>query len=272
MSELQADKVHFVRGTTLALFGLVGASTLALSAAAGCSSTQFFYEGPGQPSDRASSSVPSGMLGVCRRPFTQKPPIVNAVLWDHAKPCSQATPSTFIRLGYGHERGNVESASHKVEKMMEALREGPRSEGGNTKVLGALRGIRTEGENDPWLRDRVSKQSARTEACDFTYLLNTMANESSKLKAGDRCAARVYDQKDRQEVCLFDTSVEEAVWLTSTWACMTRTGEVGQAESCHRLCAYDDYCARQVSCAAPDVDLALCALGVCLPQPTDPVL
>jgi hypothetical protein len=272
VSDLKANKVVSVRKKTLLFVGAAAATSLLLSAAAGCSSTQFFYEGPGQPSERATGSVPSGMIGVCRRPFTQKPPIVNPVLWDHAKTCSTATPGTFIRLGYGHERGNVEGASHKVEKMMEALREGPRSEGGNTKVLSALRAIRTEGENDPWLRDRVSKQSARTEACDFTYLLNTMEGEAAKLRSGDRCAARAYDQKDRQEVCLFDTNVEEAVWLTSTWACMTRTGEVGHTESCHRLCAYDDYCARQVSCAAPDVDLALCALGVCLPQPDNPVL
>lgn len=253
-------------------FALAAVATCGLSAAVGCASTEFFYEGPGQPSDKASGSVPTGMIGVCRRPFTQKPPIVNPVLWEHAKPCSTATPQGFIRLGYGHERGNVENANAKVAKMMEALKEGPKQDSGNTKVLAALRTIRNEGELDPWLKDRVSKQSARTEVCDFTYLMNTMEGESTKLKAGDKCAAHAYDQKDRKEVCLFDTGVEEAVWLTSTWACMTHTGEVGKGESCHRLCAYDDYCARQVSCAAPDVDLALCALGVCLPVPENPVL
>jgi hypothetical protein len=243
-----------------------GAAGLLVAAAGGCSSTEFHYEGPGQPGDRASGSVPTGMIGVCRRPFSEKPPIVNAVLWEHAKICNAQTPPSFIRLGYGHERGDKVEAKKKVDKMMEALKEGPRQDVGNTRVLSMLRTIRSEGEADPWLRDRISKQSARTEACDYTYLFNTMESESAKLK-GDRCAARAYDQVARDEVCLFDTQVEEAVWLTSTWACVTRTGEIGNTESCHRLCAYDDYCSEQVSCATPDVDLALCALGVCLPEP-----
>ena len=238
--------------------------------ATGCSSTQFQYEGRGQESDRASGSVPTGMLGVCKRPFSEKPPIVNAVLWDHAKTCTGETPAGYIRLGYGRERGDKAEAKRKEDRMMEALKEGPQKEVGNTKVLSMLREIRSEGEADPWLRDRISKQSARTEACDYSYLFNTMEGERTRL-TGDRCAARAYDQKDRKEVCLFDTNVEEAVWLTSTWACMTRTGEVGNTESCHRLCAYDDYCSEQVSCATPDVDLTLCALGVCLPETNSPV-
>ena len=56
------------------------------------------------------------------------------------------------------------------------------------------------------------------------------------------------------------------MWLTSAWSCVTHTGAVGEEQSCYRLCAYDDYCARQVSCAAPDIDLLLCTLGVCLPE------
>ena len=236
------------------------------SSVGGCSSTQFGYEGPGQPSDRASGSVPTGMIGVCRRPFSEKPPIVNPVLWEHAKACNAETPDSFIRLGFGRERGDKLEAHARVDRMMAALKEGPKPDVGNTKVLGMLRTIRAEGTTDPWLRDRISKQSARTEACDYTYLFNTMEGESTKLRH-DKCAARAYDQQDRAEVCLFDTNVQEAVWLTSTWACMTRTGEVGNTESCHRLCAYDDYCAEQVSCATPDVDLTLCALGVCLPAP-----
>lgn len=252
------------QGLLFALSGLTTASFVA-AALAGCASTQFHKEGPGQPDDKMFGAVPIGMVGVCKRPFTQRPPIVNATLWEHAKACRNDTPKEFLRLGYGHE--NAPEATRKVERMMEALREGPKSDGGNTAVLTMLRSIRAEGLSDKYLNNRVSRESARTTACDFTYLLNTMESESSRLKNGDHCAVYAYDQVDRREVCLFDTQVHEAVWLTSAWACMTRTGTMGKGESCHRLCAFDDYCARQVSCAQPDVDLALCALGVCTPEP-----
>lgn len=250
------------RACAAALFAL---GTLGVSAAAGCSGTQYINEGPGQPFDKVRGSVPAGSLGVCKRPGTQKPPIVNPVIWEHAKPCNATTPEEYIRLGYGHSRSDPEGAKKRVDKMMEALREGQR-EGGNTQVLGVLRQVREEGQKDEWLKDRVFRQSARDAACDFTYLLNTMEGEYARLRKGERCAAHVYDQVDRKEVCLFDTSQEEAVWLTASWTCVARTEEAGSAMSCHRLCAYDDYCARQVSCAAPDLDLSLCALGVCLPE------
>ncbi len=252
------------RKTALSLCAL-GALSLAASAAVGCSSTVYPREGPGQPHDKAFGAVPVGMVGVCKRPQTLKPPIVNPVLWEHAKLCRSDTPKEYLRLGYGHS--NAPQAKIKVDRMMEALREGPKENGGNTTVLTMLRTIRSEGLNDPWLKDRVNRESTRTTACDFTYLLNTMEDESAALKNGDRCAVYAYDQVDRQEVCLFDTQVQEAVWYTSAWACMTNTGVVGKGESCHRLCDYDDYCSRQVSCAQNDFDLGLCALGVCTPEP-----
>lgn len=251
------------KAVLVAVGALTTASFLA-AAMAGCASTEFHNEGPGQPQDRASGAVPIGMVGVCKRPFTRRPPIVNPTLWEHAKVCRSDTPRSYVRIGFGHET-NVE-AQRKIDRMMEALRAGPKEEGGNTAVLTMLRQIRAEGENDRWLRDRIQRESARTEPCDFTYLLNTMEGQAQRLKSGDRCAVYAYDQVDRQEVCLFDTKIEEAVWLTSAWACVTRTGVIGKGESCHRLCAYDDHCASQVSCAAPDLDLALCALGVCLPE------
>lgn len=237
----------------------------ALLSAAGCSSTEFYNEGPGQPSDRARGSVPAGTLGVCKRPFTRKPPIVDDELWNNTKPCTSTTPASFVRLGFGHIKFRPD-AVRKVEKMMEALREGPSEDKGNSVMLSMLQTLRADGESDPWLKDRVSKNSSRTAACDFTYLLNTMEREVQKLQSGDRCPAEAYDTKKRTEVCLFDTDNAEAMWLTSAWACVTRTGELGKAQSCHRLCAYDDYCARQVGCAAPDIDLILCAMGVCLPE------
>lgn len=250
-------------GTRVAISGLGIAGLVAL-AIGGCSSTQFYNEGPGQPIDRAGGAVPIGMVGVCKRPFTRRPPIVNGALWDHAKTCKSTTPRNFIRLGYGHDASP--EAQRKIERMMDALREGPKEQGGNTTVLATLRAIRSEGESDAWLKDRINRDSARSTPCDFTYLLNTTEGESQRLKNGDRCAVYAYDQTDRKEVCLFDTEVQEAVWLTGAWACVTETGVIGKGESCHKLCAYDDYCARQVSCAAPDVDLTLCALGVCLPE------
>jgi hypothetical protein len=33
------------------------------------------------------------------------------------------------------------------------------------------------------------------------------------------------------------------------------------------MCSYDDYCAKQVSYVAPDIELFLCALGVRIPEP-----
>ncbi len=255
-------RITIDQGTVIAA-GALSTASFIVAALAGCATTEFHNEGPGQPHDRASSAVPIGMVGVCKRPFTKRPPLVNPTLWEHAKVCKVDTPKSFVRIGYGHE-SNTE-AQRKVERMMEALREGPKEQGGNTTVLAMLRQIRSEGENDKWLRDRIQRESTRTEPCDYSYLLNTMEGQSAKLKNGDRCAVYAYDQVDRQEVCLFDTKVHEAVWLTSAWACTTRTGVIGKGESCHRLCAFDDYCSRQVSCAAPDIDLALCALGVCLP-------
>jgi hypothetical protein len=254
--------IRIERKTALALGGLA-AFSLAISAAVGCASTEFGREGPGQPDDKQYGAVPIGMVGVCKRPFTLRPPIVNPVLWEHAKTCRNDTDKEFLRLGYGHT--NAPQAKAKVDRMMEALRQGQKPEG-NSKVLTMLRSIRQEGLDDPWLKDRVNRESTRTSACDFTYLLNTMEDESTALRNGDRCAVYAYDQVDRQEVCLFDTQVEEGVWFTSTWACTTRTGTFGKGESCHKLCDYDDYCARQVSCVQPDVDLGLCALGVCTPE------
>jgi hypothetical protein len=93
-----------------------------------------------------------------------------------------------------------------------------------------------------------------------------MVKERSRLEDGNTCSVEVYNQKQRKEECLFDTSREDAVWISSAWDCVAQTNELGDEQSCHRLCAYDDYCTRQVSCAAADVDLLLCVLGVCLPE------
>lgn len=247
----------------------------------GCSSTEYHYEGPGIEEDPASTSVPAGMIGVCKRRFTEMPPIVNRQLWEDAKWCTASTPDSFIRLGYGSERGDMPKARERVARMMGSIKKA-RDEHRNDVVTKMMGDARDAGKTDPWLEERISKQSARTSVCDYQYLFDKMDPEAKVLRGGTeedrRCAALAYDQKLRKQVCLFDTTPrvegdsraegmpDSVIWLTSGWACMTRTGETGNSESCHRLCQYDDYCIQQVSCATPDVDLALCALGVCLPQ------
>jgi hypothetical protein len=93
-----------------------------------------------------------------------------------------------------------------------------------------------------------------------------MVKERSRLDAGNTCSVEAYDQKQRNEKCLFDVARSDAVWVSSAWDCVAHINELGDEQSCHRLCAYDDYCTRQVSCAASDLDLLLCVMGVCLPE------
>jgi len=245
----------------------VAVFALGVGAAGACASTEFFNEGSGAPTDRASGSVPEGTLGVCKRPGTKRPPIVSAKIWDDAKPCLATTPAAFARLGYGRDKPNDDEADKQVEKILEAVRTAQKTESRSAELATMLRGLRDAAQKDPLLRDRVTRDPA-SKTCDLAYLFNTMAKERSRLEQGNVCPAEAYDPKARSEVCLLDTGRSEASWLGSGWDCMTHTtASTAQEQSCHRLCAYDDYCARQVSCAAPDFDLVLCALGVCLPEP-----
>lgn len=232
-----------------------------------CASTEFFNEGPGQPSDRATGTVPPGSIGVCKRSGTRRPPLVSERLWEDARPCTGRTPASFIRLGYGHssDGGDVETDA-QMAKTMQIVAEAARGDAGRPAFTGMMRGLREQAAKDPWMRDRVFHPSATTGSCDIASLLATMQVERGKIDRGDRCAAYAYDSKLRGETCIFDAARDEVVWLTSAWSCVTHTGALGEAQSCYRLCAYDDYCARQVSCAAPDLDLLLCTLGVCLPE------
>jgi hypothetical protein len=161
--------------------------------------------------------------------------------------------------------GDVEDEK-RMERMLEALREAPKSETGNALLSSMIRQLRDYALKDPDLRERVGRSSPLATPCDFKYLLGNMSEARERL-SDEKCTVEVYDAKLRTEVCLFDTNREEGQYLTSTWSCVAHTNAVGQEQSCYRLCGYDDYCARQVSCAAPDVDLLLCAMGVCLPQP-----
>jgi hypothetical protein len=236
---------------------------------AGCAtSTEFYYEGPGQPADRATGTVPDGVIGVCRLPNTARPLIADQKLWEHARTCTARTPPRFIRLGYSPVAATNEAdALKEQEKILATLKEGQKDDGGNNTLMTLMRTLHERGLRDTALRDRVSRQTTHDGICDYTYLLNTMARQREKLAKGEKCAARAYDTAARAETCLFDTSHEEAVWLTSSWSCVTHTGALGTESSCFRMCAYDDYCAKHVSCATPDVDLTMCALGVCVPEP-----
>jgi hypothetical protein len=232
-----------------------------LLGAASCVTTEYVPEPPGQPTDRASGSVPPGALGVCKRPDTKRPPIVSEKLWEDTKPCTAKTPDKHIRLGYSEK--DDPGAAQQIEQILAALGEAPKEEGGNNKFVSMLRGVRQHSADVPALRDRVRRDTTSAGACDFTYLLNTMGKTREKI-AKQACTAEVYDPKERAEVCLFDKP--EALWLTGGWACLMNVRAMGTDQSCHRLCAYDDYCARQVSCAGADLDLLLCAMGVCLPE------
>jgi hypothetical protein len=234
---------------------------------AGCAtSTEFFNEGPGSPSDRATGTVPDGVIGVCRQPNTARPIIVDTKLWEHARTCTPRTPPRFIRLGYTPVAAGSEGDALKEQELILAtLKDGEKDDGGNNKMVALMRALHDRGLKDPALRDRVSRQTTRDYICDYTYLLNTMAKTHAKFAHDDKCTAKAYDTSLRAETCLFDVSREETVWLTSGWTCVTHTGELGTESSCFRSCAYDDYCAKHVSCATPDVDLTMCALGVCVP-------
>ncbi|MBW2457846.1 MAG: hypothetical protein JRI68_25295 [Deltaproteobacteria bacterium] len=241
-------------------FGLVGLGLI------GCPSTVFIKEGSGQPTDRASGKAPQGSVGACRERGTKRPPVVNAALWENLKPCTAKTPRRYLRLGYGKKLGKPdEEAERRMTAIMESLTSGATEQDGNTRMLGMLRTVRRQALDDPKLAARVERDNSRTFACDYSYLLNTTQKEYEKLE-GNKCPAAAYDPKQRADVCLFDTSVKETVWLTSAWSCLAFTDTVGEGGSCYRLCAYNDYCAGQVSCAQADFDLVLCALGVCMPE------
>ena len=246
-------------------------SVACLGIAWGCTpTTEYPVEGPGQPTDRASGEVPPGAIGVCRLPLSKRPPIVNEKLWENARICTARTPDRFIRLGYGAGIAGAETdadADKNMDRYLATLRDGRKEEGGNNQLVSAFRNLHDQGVKDPMLRYRVTRESARTSVCDYAYLLNTMSTQRAKLTQGNPCAAQAYDPKARAEVCLFDINKPEAVWLTGSWACVTHSGALGEETSCFRMCSYDEFCAKQVSCAAPDIDLLLCAMGVCLPEP-----
>lgn len=247
--------------------GLLATACAGLAVVWGCASTEFFPEGPGQPSDRASGTVPDGELGVCRVPQTRRPLIVDEKLWENTRFCTPRTPSRYIRMGYGSS--DDPNADKEQERLLGVLREGQKEDGGNQQLVNLLRALRDRGLKDPYLRDRVARETAREGVCDYTYLLNTMAKQREKLtsKKDVRCTVQVYDPAVRGDACLFDIKRNEVSWLTSSWSCVTHTGALGESTSCYQLCGYDDYCAKHVPCAAQDVDLLMCALGVCLPEP-----
>lgn len=239
----------------MALGGTVGTAS--------CASTEYHAEPPGEAAGPNGNAVPSGAIGVCKRADSKRPPVVSEALWEHTRPCTPRTPPEHIRLGYSEK--NDPGVEQQNDAILNGLKEGQKEDGGNNAMLSTVRGLRQRAVDIPTLRDRVSRDTTSGGTCDFTYLLNTMSKAREKIEH-DSCTAEVYDAKERKEVCLFDASKPEASWLTSGWACLMNVRSLGSDQSCHRLCAYDDYCMRQVSCAGADVDLLLCAMGICLPQ------
>lgn len=233
-----------------------------LVAAAGCPHTEFPDEGPGQPADWNTGIAPEGSIGVCKEPLSKRPPIVNASLWEHIRRCDRNTPQRYMRLGYGRVDLPDDPAERRMTNILDALRAGIAEKDGNVRMLGMVRSVQHEVQKDERFTARLDRASHRTFACDYTYLFNTTDKQFHKL-SNDPCAAYAYDPKERREVCLFDTNVREATWLTSAWGCLAFTNTIGEGHSCYRLCAYDDYCEGQVSCSAADFDLVLCAMGVC---------
>jgi hypothetical protein len=247
--------------------GWLAPLTLAVTVmACHATSTEFIHEGRGQPSDRASGIVPDGSIGVCKKQHSMRPPLVNPTLWEHAPKCTDKTPYRFIRLGFGNTaQGPDVAADTRMQAFMDTLKTSTTDADGNTKMLRMLRRVQQEGKNDVDLQGRIQRGGARTFACDYSYLLSTTSEAQKKDEQGP-CPASAYDIKERTEACLFDMTRVEAQWLTGAWGCVASTETVGEGKSCYRLCEYDDYCASQVSCAAPDLDLLLCALGICLPE------
>ncbi len=253
-------KRALLRVAALAVTGLVVSV-----GTASCASTEFVREPAGQPTDRASGAVPVGAIGVCKREGTKRPPVVSEKLWEHAKTCTAKTPDKHIRLGFSEK--DDPGAEQQNQAILAALKDAPKEDGGNNQFVAMLRGVRQRAIENPTLRNRVSRDTTSAGACDFSYMLNTMGKSREKIER-DACTAEVYDAEERKEVCLFDAAAPEGLWLTGGWACLMNVRALGSDQSCHRLCAYDDYCARQVSCAGADVDLLLCAMGVCLPEQT----
>lgn len=247
--------------------GWVGFGIAAL-ALIGCPKTELFDEGRGQPGDRLSGKAPPGSVGACKVLYSKRPPIVNAELWDHLKPCNRRTPRRYLRIGYsGILDKRDEEEERRLKYVMDALATADDAGNGNVKMRGMLRAVRRAALEDEKLRARVERASGRTFACDYTHLLSTTEKQYRKVSVEeDDCPAYAYDPKLRKDVCLFDTSIETARWLTSAWSCLAHTETLGEGDSCYRLCDYDDYCAAQVSCAQPDFDLVMCTLGVCMPE------
>ncbi len=200
--------------------------------------------------------------------MAKKPPIVSQELWDNIKGCTSRTPRRYLRLGYSRNLGTeIEEDERRMTAIMTSLGSASSEKDGNVRMMTMLREVRRLAMKDEKLSTRVERASGRTFACDYAYLLNvTRKHYANVTSVEDFCPAYAYAPKLRRDLCLFETNVAEAQWLTSSWSCLAFTETVGEGESCFRLCAYDDYCAGQVSCAQADFDLTMCALGVCMPE------
>lgn len=246
------------------LASLVFAASAALLV--GCPETSFPDEGSGQPSDRALGKAPPGSIGVCKERFSRRPPIISEQLWNNVAECNKRTPRRYVRLGYSTTlRAPTDEEARRLEYVMGELQKAQQEPDPNTRMILMTRAVKQSARDDAKLKARIERMDSRTFACDYAYMLNTTKREYAKVQS-DPCPAYAFDPKLRRDVCMFDLAVPEARWLVSAWACLGFTDTVGEGESCHRMCAYDDYCSAQIGCSQPDFDLVMCALGVCMPE------
>ncbi len=246
-------------------------ASLAFAAAAvlliGCpEATMFPDEGSGQPSDRSRGKAPPGSVGVCKIPFSRRPPIVNENLWNNLNRCNKRTPRRYVRVGFADERQAADDEeSKRLAYVMGELKKAHGEKDPNTRMILMTRAVKQGGADDTKLKARIERMDSRTFACDYAYMLNTTRTEYAKVQS-DACPAYAFDPVLRKDVCMFNLNMPESAWLVSSWSCLAFTDTAGEGESCHRLCAFDDYCSSQISCSQPDFDLVMCSIGVCMPE------
>lgn len=240
------------RATLFALWALL----------AGCSATQYPNEGPGETGEKFLTNVPPGALGVCRVEGSERPPLVRQEVWEHARACTSRTPRRFLRLGLV-----TGAVAPGADAILEALATAAMPEGDGSGLLLLTREVRRQALQSRGLKTRALRGAdTQARACDVGFLLRTM-DETRKRIEKEPCPIVVYDQTDRRNTCLVDVTSTKTIATTSSWDCFTHdTGVTGTEKSCYRLCGFDDHCAAQISCSAPDLDLLFCAAGVCLPE------
>ncbi len=132
---------------------------------AGCAtSTEFFNEGPGQPADRATGTVPDG---VQRRvpaaqhgaPHHRRPEALGARAQLHAAHARRASSGSATPPSPPPPRP---TPSRSRSRSSPTLKEGEKEEGGNNKLVALMRNLHERGLKDPLpARPRLAADHAR---------------------------------------------------------------------------------------------------------------